>query len=63
MVLWCMYRFSLLKDIDRLSKKLRGLTVVKTKSGLYALPQSAVTGEVARFVACFDLRSPSYLNR
>ncbi|KAK3771463.1 hypothetical protein RRG08_011397 [Elysia crispata] len=38
-------RFSLLKDIDRLSKKLRGLTVVKSKSGLYALPQSAVTGK------------------
>ncbi|CAG5136203.1 unnamed protein product [Candidula unifasciata] len=38
------YRYSLLKDIDRLSRKLRGMTVPKPTSGLFALRQSAVTG-------------------
>ncbi|RUS91886.1 hypothetical protein EGW08_000288 [Elysia chlorotica] len=38
-------RFSLLKDIDRLSRKLRGMSSVRPNSGLYALLQSAVTGK------------------
>ncbi|GFN94450.1 hypothetical protein PoB_002095600 [Plakobranchus ocellatus] len=39
------HKFSLLKDIDRLSRKLRGMTTPKPYSGLYALRQSAVTGK------------------
>ncbi|XP_059145692.1 uncharacterized protein LOC131932796 [Physella acuta] len=39
------YKYSLLKDIDRLSRKLRGISSRCPTSGLFALRQSAVTGK------------------
>ncbi|GFS17379.1 hypothetical protein ElyMa_006820800 [Elysia marginata] len=38
-------RYFLLKDIDRLSRKLRGMSSMKASSGLFSLLQSAVTGQ------------------